>query len=105
MNLLSNQRDIVNAVSSRRNCQIDIMHWQDKLTYYQLERALLIIWDNLMVSGKGSSGDATLLPGLALDLYYGSDLIGTGRIDKYIRPQSGGYGQVPNSTLSVAIAM
>ena len=62
------------------------MNWGKILTYHQIERALLLVWDNLMRSKKGSGEEVTRFPGVGLDLYHGTDLIGTGIVGPYKPP-------------------
>lgn len=51
------------------------------MTWYQLQRSMVTIWDNLMYGGRGSV-DQTVFRGLEFSVYSGFDLIGIGSVDE-----------------------
>lgn len=56
-----------------------------------------------MVSGEGSPEGTSKFHGVNLDLYYGTTVIGTGRVHDYTKSPKGVF-QLGNSTSAAAVA-
>ena len=79
-----------------------MMNFGKSLTYYQITRVLLVVWDNLLTDSKGAE-ELTRFHGVSMDLYYGNDLVGTGMVGDYRPPPAESQGVFGNaSALAVA---